>query len=109
MKMSEVPQYLTRAYIESGCTNPDWIAEQAAAIITATKAERWDVAYIREKIDRMREFIDTEQGRLEAARRDKICQCGHNRSEHGLFEFSKGLGACTKCDCEKYTFKERVE
>lgn len=38
---------------------------------------------------------------------DEQCQCGHGRTEHND-TISYGQGACTRCDCVKYSWKKWV-
>lgn len=62
----EVPQWLTRKFIKSGGTNPDYLAECAQGIIEGTEKENWDYNYLIEKAERIIAFLNMEQKRLEA-------------------------------------------
>lgn len=55
---------LNRSIIKSGGTNPDYPATLAQGIINETAKEFWDVSYIMEKIDKLKNFIEYENQRF---------------------------------------------
>ena len=82
----KVPQYLTRKFLHSGGTNPDYVSDLCTSIVDESKKEMWDVDYLLQKIHTLNEFVRYEQKRLEAhqkyqkeikAEAQKICTvCG---------------------------------
>lgn len=43
----------------------------------------------------------------------ELCKCGHKKSEHSHVEveemlIAKGHGSCSKCDCQKFTWKRFI-
>ena len=60
----EVPTYLTRKFIKTGMTNPDYVEILCASIVVESKKEMWSVAYMNSKIVCLKDMIETENKRL---------------------------------------------